>query len=107
MSDPIALDLWNVGTWANNSRAGAQTGEDGYVDSIYVGDMNGVFYGIKLNFDPLQTLSSSGQNYGIYVDLWRTKPIPVNSTTTVDLRYRFVSFLAPAHNDCACGQLGA
>ncbi len=85
MSDPIALDLWNVGTWANNSRAGAQTGEDGYVDSIYVGDMNGVFYGIKLNFDPLQTLSSSGQNYGIYVDLWRTKPIPVNSTTTVDL----------------------
>ena len=85
MSDPVAMDLWNVGTWANNSRAGAQTGEDGYVDSIYVGDMNGVFYGIKLNFDPLQTLSSSGQHYGIYVDLWRTKPIPVNSTTTQDL----------------------
>ncbi|MGO9116405.1 MAG: hypothetical protein ACLQPD_02215 [Desulfomonilaceae bacterium] len=74
MSDPIALDLWDL--------RNVTQGEDGYTDSIYVGDMNGVFYGLKLNFDPLQHLA--GSNYGIYVDIWRTKPIPVNSTTTQD-----------------------
>ena len=79
MSDPIALDLWNL--------RDVTQGEDGYTDSIYVGDVNGTFYGIKLNLDPLQSLTSS--NYGIYVDIWRTKPIPVNSTSA-DLNYRDV-----------------
>ena len=50
MSNPIALDLWNL-----RAEDGPTQGEDGYTDSIYVGDMNGVFYGLKLNFDPLQT----------------------------------------------------
>jgi type IV pilus assembly protein PilY1 len=79
MSDPIALDLWDL--------RNVTQGEDGYADSIYVGDMNGVLYGIKLNLDPLQTASSS--NDGIYIDIWRTKPIPVNSTSA-DPNYRDV-----------------
>jgi len=89
MSDPVALNLWNLGTCSNPpcqvgaTRTGAGTGDGGYTDSIYVGDMNGVLYGIKLNFDPLNSLASG--NYGIYVDLWRTKPIPVNSASTGDL----------------------
>ena len=79
MSDPIALDLWDL--------RNVTQGEDGYTDSIYVGDLNGVFYGIKLNLDPLQSMTSS--NDGIFVDIWRTKPIPVNSTTA-DLNYQNV-----------------
>ncbi len=79
MSDPLALDLWNLGTYQGTNRVGATQGEDGYVDSIYIGDMNGVFYGIKLNFDPLVSLGS-GSNDGIYVDIWRTKPIPWNTS---------------------------
>ena len=49
-------------------------GEDDYVDHIYVGDLNGHFYGIKINFD--DTIGgSANKTMGIRVDLWPTKPI--------------------------------
>jgi type IV pilus assembly protein PilY1 len=73
MSDPMVLDIWDRG----NSRIG----DDGYADYIYVADLNGVFYGIKLNMSP--TTPSDG-NTGVYVDVWKTKPIPVNTSTTLD-----------------------
>ncbi len=76
MSDPVALDLWDL-----RASPGATTGEDGYVDSVYVGDINGVLYGIKINFDPTITPTT---DTGIYVDVWKTKPIPSNLTTTKD-----------------------
>jgi len=69
MSDPTVLDLWDS---TNN-----EPGPDGYDDTIYVGDINGTIYGFKLNFDPLSAASA-----GIYVDLWKTKPIPVQSSTS-------------------------
>ncbi len=74
MSDPVAVDVWNKDT--------SSLGEDGYTDHVYVGDMNGVLYGIKLNFDP--TTSTKSGETGIYVDLWKTKPIPLNSSGTQD-----------------------
>jgi type IV pilus assembly protein PilY1 len=72
MSDPVVLDLWSVPDGA--------AGTDGYEDSIYVADMNGLLYGIKLNLNA--PVSSSA---GIYVDLWKAKPIPSNMSTTQDL----------------------
>ena len=44
MSDPLVLDLW--------SDAAVAPGADGYDDSIYVADLNGLVYGIKLNLAP-------------------------------------------------------
>ena len=74
MSDPIVLDIWD--------RANSQIGEDGYADSIYVGDMNGLLYGIKLNMSATEAASS---DTGFYIDIWSTKPIPANTSTTKDL----------------------
>ncbi len=70
LSDPVVLDLWSV-----IDGVGAP-GVDGYEDSIYVGDMNGMLYGIKLNF-----LTSDASSRGIFVDLWKVKPIPVNAAS--------------------------
>jgi len=72
MSDPTVLDLWD--STANVA------GPDGFDDTIYVGDMNGILYGLKLNLDPVTSPASAG----IYVDLWKTKPTPVNASTTKD-----------------------
>jgi type IV pilus assembly protein PilY1 len=71
MSDPVVLDHWSVSSGSAVA--------DGYEDSIYVADMNGLLYGIKLN---LGATASSGA--GIYVDLWKAKPIPSNTSTTQD-----------------------
>jgi type IV pilus assembly protein PilY1 len=73
MSDPVVLDVWD----RNNN----QMGEDGYSDRVYVGDMNGILYGIKMNFNPFAAATSDS---GFYVDLWKTKPIPLNPSTTND-----------------------
>ncbi len=74
MSDPVVLDLWD--------RTNNQIGDDGYADTIYIGDMNGLLYGIKMNMSP--TAGVSGDT-GFYVDIWNTKPIPANTSTTQDL----------------------
>ena len=74
MSDPIVLDLWD--------RTNNQIGDDGYADTIYVGDMNGLLYGIKINMSVSGVLSA---DTGFYIDIWNTKPIPANTTTTQDL----------------------
>jgi type IV pilus assembly protein PilY1 len=63
------LDVWNN----ENNRPG----DDGFTDRVYVGDMNGYFYGIKFNFDETFPYSTStNANMGIYVDIWPTKDIP-------------------------------
>lgn len=73
MSDPVALDVWN--------QEEDVVGDDGYIDRIYVGDMTGNVYGIKFNLDPQVRESSTSttlvpnSDFGIYVDLWPTKPI--------------------------------
>jgi type IV pilus assembly protein PilY1 len=71
MSDPLALDLWDQDT--------DTIGDDGFIDRVYVGDMNGYLYGVKFNLDP-QVKDASGalvnnSNFGILVELWPTKPI--------------------------------
>ncbi len=71
MSDPVVLDLW--------SDLDRTAGADGYEDSIYVADMNGLVYGIKLNVNP-----SIASQRGLYVDLWKVKPIPLNLVDTQD-----------------------
>ncbi len=43
MSDPLALDVLNSDSHA--------AGDDGFVDTVYVGDLAGNFYGLKFNFD--------------------------------------------------------
>jgi type IV pilus assembly protein PilY1 len=77
MSDPVVLDLWSITTQDGVTTRAA--GADGYVDSIYVADMDGLLYGIKLNFDANPT-----SRRGIYVDLWKVKPIPTNLSSTQD-----------------------
>jgi type IV pilus assembly protein PilY1 len=73
MSDPVALDVWN--------QEEDVVGDDGYIDRVYVGDMTGNVYGIKFNLDPYildsstSTTTVSNSDFGIYVDLWPTKPI--------------------------------
>jgi type IV pilus assembly protein PilY1 len=70
MSDPVVLDVWDQRPVSPNV---AGPGEDGFADYLYMGDVNGVLYGVKLRFDNRGTKSDSG----VYVDLWKTKPIPV------------------------------
>lgn len=70
MSDPLALDVRNS--------AGQSVGDDGFVDTVYVGDIAGDFYGLKFNFDTTVKDASSGNlvantNFGIKVDWWQTK----------------------------------
>ncbi len=61
MSDVSALDLWSYKF--NTVR------EDGYVDTIYSGDVNGYLYGIKL----LNFVDSAAETPGIWIDIWPTK----------------------------------
>ncbi len=68
MSDPVGLDVWDQ----NNDALG----DDGYIDRVYVGDMNGYFYGLKFNFDEkFPNPSTSNSTFGMRVDIWPTKPI--------------------------------
>ncbi len=55
LGNPMAYDLLN----------GEELGRDGFVDHIYVGDLNGYFYGMKFNF--------VGSTKGMKVDVWLTK----------------------------------
>ncbi|MFC1835330.1 pilus assembly protein, partial [Thermodesulfobacteriota bacterium] len=62
MADPLVLDVWDS--------SGGQTGDDGYVDSIYVGDLRGYLYGFKfIDFRKGATAST------VKFDLWVTKAI--------------------------------
>lgn len=77
MTDPIALDVWN-----QNADI---VGDDGFIDRIYVGDMNGYFYGIKFNLDP-QNGNDTNSDFGILVDLWPMKEILTGDLTTNNYR---------------------
>jgi len=70
MSDPLALDVRN-----SDSNI---VEDDGYVDTVYVGDLLGNFYGLKFNFDTQVISHTTGNpvanpNFGIRVDWWQTK----------------------------------
>jgi type IV pilus assembly protein PilY1 len=71
MADPLALDVLNDDAHA--------VGDDGYVDTIYAGDLLGNFYGIKFNFntqvvDHANPGSLKANTYfGMRVDWWQTK----------------------------------
>jgi type IV pilus assembly protein PilY1 len=67
MTDPIALDVWD-----QNAH---MVGDDGFIDRIYVGDMNGYFYGIKFNLAPKKADGSDNTDFGMLVDLWPDKKI--------------------------------
>ena len=58
MSSPAVLDVWN----SDGKRM-----SDGYIDHIYMGDLNGQFYSMKFNLD--------SANKGVKIDIWKTKPI--------------------------------
>ena len=58
MSDPLVLDIWDEN---------GDIDKDGYMDHIYVGDLNGQFYGIKFH------MGSGFSKYGIKIDIWKTK----------------------------------
>ena len=58
VSSPVVEDLWD----ANGKKA-----SDGFLDHIYMGDLNGQFYSIKFNLDSI--------NKGLKIDIWKTKPI--------------------------------
>lgn len=60
MSDPVAVDVWDP---AINSPS-----DDGFTDRVYMGDMTGLFYGVKFT-------SPTATPAGIQVDIWRTKTI--------------------------------
>ena len=55
LGSPMAYDLLD----------GEERGRDGFVDHIYLGDMNGYFYGMKFNF--------IDATKGMKVDVWLTK----------------------------------
>lgn len=59
MGSPLVLDTWDELGAIHN---------DGYLDHIYIGDLNGNFYGLKFNMD-------SGTTKGVEIDIWKTKPI--------------------------------
>jgi type IV pilus assembly protein PilY1 len=88
MSDMAALDLFKgVANDGDNITPGSDTvcnqvraqfdgvGEDDFTDTIYVGDLNGTFYRIAINFDQTINEVAGDKNIGVRVDLWHTKPI--------------------------------
>jgi type IV pilus assembly protein PilY1 len=57
MGDPLVLDIWNeFGVVLS----------DGSIDHIYLGDLNGNFYGLKFNLESAR---------GLKLDVWRTKDL--------------------------------
>lgn len=60
LSNTTLLDIWD-GT--------GKTASDGYIDHLYMGDMNGEFFSIKLNLD------SGTTNKGAQIDITSTKGI--------------------------------
>ncbi len=59
MTNPLVLDLWDET---------GSVGSDGFLDHIYLGDINGYFYGLKFNME-------TGPTKGLEMDVWPTKPI--------------------------------
>jgi type IV pilus assembly protein PilY1 len=79
MSDPLCLDIWD--------QENDTIGDDGYIDRIYVGDMNGYLYGIKFNLDDhFPNASTANSNFGMQVEIWPTKPILSDDLGTGDYR---------------------
>lgn len=69
VGSPAVLDIWDS-SGTNNS--------DGYMDHIYFGDLNGLFYSIKLNLD------SAATTKGMKIDISRTKPIALATPTLAE-----------------------
>ncbi|RLB12320.1 MAG: hypothetical protein DRG39_02200 [Deltaproteobacteria bacterium] len=70
VASPVALDIWDEN---------GNLGQDGYMDHLYAGDLNGNFYGIKLN--------PSNNSFPLSLDIWNTKPI--SSSHVSDNYYRW------------------
>ncbi len=70
VASPVALDIWDEN---------GNIGQDGYMDHLYAGDLNGNFYGIKLN--------PSNNSFPLSLDIWNTKPI--SSSHVSDNYYRW------------------
>jgi hypothetical protein len=66
MSDPVALDIWD------DSSGGP--GDDGFIDRVYVGDLNGNLYAIKFS-----------SSFGIELDTWPTKTITDSTELSSDV----------------------
>lgn len=79
MSDVLAVDVYDQ---MNNV-----IGDDGFIDHVYVGDMNGYFYGIKFNLaENFPNNNTTNSNFGIEVNIWPTKTISVADQPTDDYR---------------------
>ncbi len=68
MGNPVVLDIANDG----------EVGRDGNVDHLYIGDLNGFFYGFKFN------LASKG----IKIDVRQTKPVDCSDGAVCTNYYR-------------------
>lgn len=60
MCDAVAIDIWDPATNSVN--------DDGFTDRVYLGDITGLFYGIKFT-SPTDSIK------GMQVDIWKTRPI--------------------------------
>ena len=98
MADPLAVDVLNSDPHS--------VGDDGYVDTVYVGDLLGNFYGLKFNFDTEVIDATSGNlvantDFGIRVDWWQTKETYEGKSGHKDQR-QLLSRLAATYH-CAAG----
>ena len=78
LGNPTVVDVWDDKK--------ARFGEDAFVDHLYVGDMRGYLYKMRLEFSGDSTVTK-----GVAVDFWKTKFIPkggasdpIDSTTECD-----------------------
>lgn len=79
MSDVLALDVWD--------QVNSALGDDGFIDRVYVGDMNGYFYGIKFNLaEYFPDTATSNSSFGVEFNIWPTKPI--SSSDLISNYYR-------------------
>ncbi|MBI5252551.1 MAG: hypothetical protein HY912_23905 [Desulfomonile tiedjei] len=79
MSDVLALDVWD--------QTNHVIGDDGFIDRVYVGDMNGYFYGIKFNLaEHFPDDSTTNNSFGVEVNVWPTKPTSLTDQASNDYR---------------------
>lgn len=63
-----------------------EPGEDDFADYVYWGDLNGVFYGLKLNFLAQENSGEANKEvHGVKLDMWYSKPIYNGATDTATL----------------------
>jgi type IV pilus assembly protein PilY1 len=63
-ASPTVLDIWDShGSFNPN----------GTMDHIYIGDLNGNFYGLKFNLEADSNATTAAK--GIQMDVWQTKPV--------------------------------